>query len=204
MNRRTFLRFLPGSVAASTLYLEGWGWTLAAEAMGGVLPPLKAPAPGFQLAGVAPSPTGTGSPMDVSLSLDDFRGRWLVLYFYPKDFTSGCTLEARGFQRDLASFHQNQAEVVGISTDSVDSHGSFCGAEGLAYPLLSDPDGTVCRQYGSWLTGTALRHTFLIDPEGQLQARWVAVRPLGHSLEVLSTLSELQNASKPGSLLSAG
>lgn len=204
MNRRTFLRYLPCSAAASALYLEGWQWTRAAVAMGGVLPPLNAPAPGFRLAGVAPSSTATDAPTDVTLSLDDFRGRWLVLYFYPKDFTSGCTLEARGFQRDLAFFHQKQAEVLGISTDSVDSHGSFCGAEGLAYPLLSDPDGTVCRLYGSWLTGTALRHTFLIDPEGQLQARWVAVRPLGHSQEVLTTLSDLQNGSKPGPLLNAG
>ena len=172
--------------------------------MGGELPPLGAPAPEFQLVGVAPSSTATGKSTDVTLTLADFRGRWLVLYFYPKDFTSGCTLEARGFQRDLATFHQRQAEVVGISTDSVDSHGSFCGAEGLAYPLLSDPDGTVCRRYGSWLPGTALRHTFLIDPEGMLQARWVAVRPLGHSQEVLTTLSDLQNPAKSGPLNSAG
>jgi peroxiredoxin Q/BCP len=162
--------------------------------MGGNLPPLNEPAPPFQLAGVAPSSTPTGNPENVTLSLASFRGRWLVLYFYPKDFTSGCTLEARGFQRDLATFHQMHADVVGVSTDSVDSHGSFCGAEGLAYPLLSDPDGTVCRQYGSWLPGTALRHTFLIDPQGLIQARWVAVRPLAHSQEVLTTLSELQTA----------
>ena len=160
--------------------------------MGGDLPPLDAPAPPFRLDGVSPSSSSSGSLQDVTLSLASFRGRWLVLYFYPKDFTSGCTLEARGFQRDLAAFHQMHAEVVGISTDSVDRHGAFCGAEGLAYPLLSDPDGTVCRKYGSWLPGTALRHTFLIDPQGLIQARWVAVRPLGHSQEVLTTLSALQ------------
>lgn len=193
MKRRTLLRCLPQAVAATGLLLEGWGWTKAAGAMGGELPLLEAPAPAFQLAGVAPSSTSTSTPQDVTLSLEDFQGRWLVLYFYPKDFTSGCTLEARGFQRDLATFHQYQAEVVGISTDSVDSHGSFCGAEGLAYPLLSDPDGTVCRRYGSWLPGTALRHTFLIDPQGLIQARWVAVRPLGHSQEVLTTLSGFLN-----------
>jgi len=193
VKRRTLLRCLPQAVAATGLLLEGWGWTKAAGAMGGELPLLEAPAPAFQLAGVAPSSTATSTSQDVTLSLEDFQGRWLVLYFYPKDFTSGCTLEARGFQRDLATFHQYQAEVVGISTDSVDSHGSFCGAEGLAYPLLSDPDGTVCRQYGSWLPGTALRHTFLIDPQGLIQARWVAVRPLGHSQEVLTTLSGFLN-----------
>lgn len=170
-------------------------WTEAAHAMGGDPPPLGGPAPAFQLTGVAPSSTAPGKPVDVTLSLADFRGRWLILYFYPKDFTSGCTLEARGFQRDLALFHQRHAEVVGISTDTADSHGSFCESEGLAYPLLSDPDGTVCRQYGSWLPGTALRHTFLIDPEGVIQARWVAVRPLGHSQEVLTTLAGLETTS---------
>ena len=193
MKRRTLLRLLPHSAAAAVLLMEGWGSTQAAEAMGGELPQLDAPAPAFHLAGVAPSSTATGTPRNVTLSLADFRGRWLVLYFYPKDFTSGCTLEARGFQRDLAAFHQKQAEVVGISTDSLDSHVSFCGEEGLAYPLLSDSDGTVCRQYGSWLPGTALRHTFLIDPQGLIRARWVAVRPVGHSQEVLKTLSGLEN-----------
>lgn len=193
MKRRTLLRLLPHAAAAAGLLIEGWGSTQAAEAMGGELPQLDAPAPEFRLEGVAPSSAASGTPRDVTLSLADFRGRWLVLYFYPKDFTSGCTLEARGFQRDLAAFHQKQAEVVGISTDSLESHVSFCGEEGLAYPLLSDSDGTVCRQYGSWLPGTALRHTFLIDPQGSIRARWVAVRPLGHSQEVLNTLSGLQN-----------
>ena len=192
MKRRTLLRYLPKALAATGLFLDGWVWTWGAEAMGGDLPPLDAPAPPFQLDGVSPSSSSSGGLQDVTLSLASFRGRWLVLYFYPRDFTSGCTLEARGFQRDLATFHQMHAEVVGISMDSVDRHGSFCGAEGLAYPLLSDPDGTVCRQYGSWLPGTALRHTFLIDPQGLIQARWVAVRPLGHSQEVLTTLSALQ------------
>lgn len=180
------------------LLMEHLALPNSAEAMGGELPPLDAPAPPFQLAGVAPSSSPRGPTRDVSLSLADFRGRWLVLYFYPKDFTSGCTLEARGFQKDLATFHQLQAEVVGVSTDSVDSHGSFCGAEGLAYPLLSDPSGKVSRQYGSWLPGTALRHTFLIDPQGWIQARWVAIRPLGHSQEVLTTLRGLQNSYKTG------
>lgn len=161
--------------------------------MGGELPALDSPAPPFELPGVAPGEQEQSSPAEVTLSLASFHGRWLVLYFYPKDFTSGCTLEARGFQRDLATFHQLRAEVVGISTDTVDSHGSFCGSEGLAYPLLSDPDGSVSRLYGSWLPGTALRHTFLIDPEGKIRARWVAVRPLGHSQEVLQSLSQLQS-----------
>jgi peroxiredoxin Q/BCP len=165
-----------------------------AWALGGTLPVLDGPAPGFDLAGVAPSPAGGDTPDPVRRALADFRGGWLVLYFYPRDFTSGCTIEARGFQRDLAHFHALGAEVVGVSADDEDSHASFCGSEGLAYPLLSDPGGEVSRRYGSWLAPFSLRHTFLIDPEGVLRARWVAVRPTGHSREVLEELEHLQTA----------
>jgi peroxiredoxin Q/BCP len=194
MKRRSLLRWLPGSLVALSLVTEASTFSEEALALGGDLPALNLQAPLFRLQGVAPSPEGHGEPIPVELSLSDFAGRWLVLYFYPKDFTPGCTLEARGFQRDLESFHQRQAEVVGISTDPLDSHESFCGAEGLAYPLLSDPLGSVSRLYGSWLAPTALRHTFLIDPDGRLRARWVAVRPLAHSKEVLQTLMDLQTA----------
>ena len=169
--------------------LEGFAASLAvfcmrpraAQALGGLLPALDQPAPAFSLEGV-PGPR----------SLADFRGRWLVLYFYPRDFTEGCTIEARGFQRDLELFHRAGAEVVGISADSADSHAEFCGSEALAYPLLSDPGGTVSKAYGSWMAPFSQRHTFLIDPEGTLRALWVGVRPLGHSQEVLTTLRERQ------------
>jgi peroxiredoxin Q/BCP len=154
---------------------------LAAQALGGPLPALDQPAPDFNLDGV-PGPR----------SLADFRGRWLVLYFYPRDFTEGCTIEARGFQRDLEQFHRASAEVVGISADSADTHAEFCGSEALAYPLLSDPGGRVSKAYGSWMAPFSQRHTFLIDPEGTLRALWVGVRPLGHSQEVLTTLRERQ------------
>jgi peroxiredoxin Q/BCP len=177
-------------MALSAIAFEGLAPQPAA-ALGGKAPEVGEAAPPFRLDGVAPAGPNH-EPRLVSLSLEDFSGRWLVLYFYPKDFTPGCTIEARGFQKDLASFHQMGAEVVGVSTDSPDSHGSFCGTEGLAYPLLSDPEGSVCRRYGSWLAPTALRHTFLIDPEGQVRASWRGVRPLGHSLEVLGTLREAQ------------
>jgi peroxiredoxin Q/BCP len=164
-----------------------------ALALGGTLPDLDAAAPAFRLEGV--SPNGNGDPMASELALADFRGQWLVLYFYPRDFTSGCTLEARGFQRDLAAFHQAGAEVVGVSADDPDSHASFCGSEGLAYPLLSDPGGAVSRRYGSWMAPYSLRHTFLIDPSGTLRARWVGVNPSRHSAEVLASLQQLQAAS---------
>jgi peroxiredoxin Q/BCP len=192
MKRRSFLGLMPPALSATVLLAEGWATKRPALALGGPLPILNAPAPAFQLGGVAPSASAPGASEVVSLSLEDFSGRWLVLYFYPRDFTSGCTLEARGFQRDLEAYHQRQAEVVGISTDTLDSHGSFCGEEGLAYPLLSDPRGAVSRLYGSWLAPSALRHTFLIDPQGVLRARWVAVRPLHHSQEVLQALNALQ------------
>jgi peroxiredoxin Q/BCP len=166
-----------------------------AFALGGTLPELNSPAPDFNLAGVAPSRPGkTSEAVETQRHLADFSGQWLVLYFYPRDFTEGCTIEARGFQQDLGLFHQAGAEVVGISADNPDSHAEFCGSEGLAYPLLSDPGGAVSKSYGSWIAPFSQRHTFVIDPDGILRARFVAVRPSGHSHEVLDTLKKLQTA----------
>ena len=164
----------------------------SALALGGVLPELNTPAPDFDLPGVTPD--REGKPIESRLNLAAFRGRWLVLYFYPRDFTSGCTLEARGFQRDLASFEARGASVVGVSADDAESHASFCGSEGLAYPLLSDPAGEVSRRYGSWMAPYSLRHTFLIDPEGTLRQRWTGVHPAPHSQELLAALNTLQAA----------
>ena len=82
--------------------------------------------------------------------------------------------------------------MIGISADSVDDHESFCESEGLSFPLLSDPDGTVSKAYGSWMAPYSLRHTFLIDPDGVLRERWVAVRPNGHAQEVLDSLVAFQ------------
>ncbi|MFM7676286.1 MAG: peroxiredoxin [Synechococcus sp.] len=185
--RRVLLQGLAAGGAAA-LGLGLLGGARPAAALGGTLPELDQPAPDFQLPGVA-----AGKP--VSLGLADFRGRWVVLYFYPRDFTSGCTLEARGFQRDRQAFVAAGAEVVGVSADGEEEHASFCQSEGLGYPLLSDPDGRVSRAYGSWIAPFSQRHTFLIDPQGVLRARWVAVRPAGHSQEVLTALRELQGSS---------
>ena len=102
----------------------------SALALGGVLPELNTPAPDFDLPGVTPD--REGKPIESRLNLAAFKGRWLVLYFYPRDFTSGCTLEARGFQRDLASFEARGASVVGVSADDAESPASFCGSGGLA------------------------------------------------------------------------
>jgi len=194
MKRRTLLGWLPPSLLAAWVVSDNLLLAGPAAALGGEGPRVGDPAPPFSLPGVAPAAMGAGEAEAVTLSLETFRGRWLVLYFYPKDFTPGCTIEARGFQTDLATFHQLKAEVVGVSTDTLDSHGSFCGSEGLAYPLLSDPQGDMIRRYGSWLAPSALRHTFLLDPQGTVRARWLGVRPLGHSKEVIATLQELQAA----------
>lgn len=162
----------------------------SAWAIGGILPSLDAPAPDFDLTGIAPSPDG--DPQPTRISLGDRRGLWTVVYFYPRDFTSGCTLEARGFQHDLADLHRCGAEVIGISADDADRHAEFCGSEGLHYPLLSDPDGLVSRRYGSWIAPFSQRHTFLIDTQGLIKARWVNVKPAGHSQEVLMELRRLR------------
>ena len=188
MHRRTLLRSLLQGLGVSTLALLVS--PPRAFAMGGTLPPLDEPAPEFSLAGVAPG--ADGSSEAARLGLADFAGRWLVLYFYPRDFTEGCTLEARGFQRDLALFRRSGAEVVGVSADTADSHAEFCGSEGLVFPLLSDPGGTVSRAYGSWIAPFSQRHTFLVDPNGVLRASWLGVRPSGHSQEVLTELQRLQ------------
>ncbi|MFL2507496.1 MAG: peroxiredoxin [Parasynechococcus sp.] len=158
------------------------------SALGGTQLSIGEAVPTFQL------PGSSRSDKDRSLwSLSDFQGQWLALYFYPRDFTGGCTLEARGFQTMHQSFRDAGAQVVGISADSVDDHTSFCDSEELSFPLLSDPDGTVSKAYGSWMAPYSLRHTFLIDPNGVLRERWVAVRPNGHAKEVLDSLLNLQN-----------
>ncbi|MFZ9282608.1 MAG: peroxiredoxin [Prochlorococcaceae cyanobacterium] len=188
MQRRELLSqgFRFGALALLSL----GGRAQPAQALGGTLPALGQAAPAFSLDGVAPGPNGDAQP--TRLKLGDLAGSWVVLYFYPKDFTSGCTLEARGFQRDLASFRAAGAQVIGVSADDPDQHASFCGSEGLTYPLLSDPGGMVSKAYGSWIPPFSQRHSFLIDPQGLLQASWTGVRPAGHSQDVLAELVRLQ------------
>ena len=129
-------------------------------------------------------------------SLKDFRGQWVVLYFYPKDFTSGCTLEAHNFQTDLAKYEAAHAVILGVSVDTADSHKSFCAKEGLSFKLLSDSDTKVSETYGSLMeyNGVKLsaRNTFIIDPKGKIAKVFLKVKPAGHSAEVLEALAELQ------------
>ncbi|MDE5088870.1 MAG: peroxiredoxin [Trichodesmium sp. St16_bin2-tuft] len=153
-------------------------------AIGGKLPELNQSAPEFTL------PTNTG---DGEISLSDYRGKWVVLYFYPKDFTSGCTIEARRFQEDLPKYSSRNTQILGVSVDDINSHKEFCDSEGLKFPLLADTDGTVSKAYGSWLYFFSIRHTFIIDQDGILQKIFLGVKPAVHSNEVLSSLDDLQN-----------
>jgi len=132
------------------------------------------------------------------ISLDQFQGKWVVLYFYPKDFTQGCTIEAHGFQKDEAQYQSKNAVVIGVSLDSTGSHKDFCAKEGLNFKLLSDPDAKVATTYDSLTTFQgkqyAARNTFIIDPDGVVRRVFRGVKPTGHSQEVLSALAELQHS----------
>ncbi|HKP46071.1 MAG TPA: peroxiredoxin [Pyrinomonadaceae bacterium] len=131
-------------------------------------------------------------------SLSDYKGKWVVLYFYPKDFTSGCTLEAHNFQRDLAKYEAMHVVILGVSVDTAESHKSFCAKEGLNFELLSDADAKVSEQYGSIMEYNGMklsaRNTFIIDPTGKIAKVFVKVSPAGHSDEVLAALAELQKS----------
>ena len=125
-----------------------------------------------------------------NVSLKQFHGKWVVLYFYPKDMTQGCTIEAHNFQQDLPKYDQANAVIVGVSVDSTDSHKQFCAKESLTFKLLSDTDKKVVDEYGSLgASGVASRNTFLIDPSGKIVKIWTRVSPAKHSEEVLAALS---------------
>jgi peroxiredoxin Q/BCP len=130
------------------------------------------------------------------VSLKDFRGKWVVLYFYPKDFTSGCTIEAHNFQRDQVEYARRNAVILGVSVDSAESHKSFCAKEGLNFKLLADTQHQVSKQYGSLMNfGVAqisARNTFLIDPQGKIARAFSSVNPSRHSAEMLSAIDELE------------
>jgi len=148
------------------------------------------------VAGSAAPDFTLASQESAAVSLKDYRGSWVVLYFYPKDQTPGCTREAHNFQADQAKYAERHAVVLGVSVDSVDSHKKFCAREGLNFKLLADSDGKVSRAYGS-LTNLgvvkfAARHTFLIDPSGKIAKAYTSVDPVRHSEEVLAALDQMQ------------
>ena len=131
-----------------------------------------------------------------TVSLHDFKGKWVVLYFYPKDFTQGCTIEAHNFQADQDKYTKMNAAIVGVSVDSVDSHQKFCTTENLTFKLLADEKHEVVNTYGSTqkfgATEVAARNTFLVDPQGMIRKVFLKVNPNPHSKEVLEALADLE------------
>lgn len=133
-----------------------------------------------------------------SATLGDYAGKWLVLYFYPKDSTPGCTTEGLDFNALLPELEQLNATVLGVSRDSVKSHDNFCAKQGFRFPLVSDTDETLCRafdvikeknMYGRKVMGIE-RSTFLIDPQRRIAAAWRKVRVPGHAQAVLEALKQ--------------
>jgi peroxiredoxin Q/BCP len=144
------------------------------------------PAVGQQAPAVA-LPSQDGGVVD----LKSFHGKWVVLYFYPKDMTPGCTIEAHNFQQDMPKYDKLNAAIVGVSVDSTDSHQQFCTKESLTFKLLADTDKKVVDSYGSLgPNGMATRNTFLIDPTGKIVQVWAKVSPGKHSEEVLAALAQ--------------
>ena len=136
-----------------------------------------------------------------SVTLGDYAGSWLVLYFYPKDNTPGCTTEGRDFQALLNDFRKLGADVLGVSKDSVKTHANFCAKQGFEFPLVSDADERLCRAFGviqpKKLYGREyegiVRSTYLIDPEGRIAHVWQPVKVPGHAQAVLDTLKDARS-----------
>ncbi|GKY94660.1 hypothetical protein MPSEU_000431400 [Mayamaea pseudoterrestris] len=187
-SRRAFVR--DGLALGGAALAFGSSATSAVAAV----PNAGAKAPAFEL----PNSRGEGTTSLQSLTK---TGKYTVLYFYPGAFTSGCTLEARAFQRDMDSYRKLNAQIVGVSVDPVEKNAQFCSAEGLDFYMLSDQGGMVSKLYGSALSipgfGTfSNRQTYIIDPKGNL--RWVFTdvesHIARHSQEVLDKLAELTTA----------
>ena len=139
---------------------------------------------------------------DKDVSLSDYKGRYIVLYFYPKDNTPGCTKQACGFRDDLPQFDKLDATVIGISKDSLKKHHNFTDKHDLNFPILSDENGTVCEDYGVWVEKNLYgrkymgieRTTFLIDPDGVIQDIWRKVKVNGHIDAVRTALEDKKKA----------
>src|SRR4029434_2948602 len=151
-------------------------------------PEVGKPAPDFSLT------TGDGS----QVSLKDYHGKWVVLFCYPKDFTSGCTMEARNFQRDLTKYSDAGTVILGVSVDTAQSHKDFCAKEGLNFKLLADPDAKVSTDYGSVMDykgqKLAARNTFIINPNGDIAKVYTGVKTAEHSAQVLQDLAEMKKS----------
>jgi peroxiredoxin Q/BCP len=169
-------------IAALIVIVAACCFTLKARAADPLQP--GAAAPDFSLP----------SQEDASVSLTQYKGKWVVLYFYPKDMTTGCTIEAHNFQRDLPKYDALNAVVLGVSLDTVESHKTFCTKDSLTFKLLADPDHKVIDAYGVPLSGVgpikfAQRDTYLISPAGKIVKFWSAVNPNTHSDDVLTEIA---------------
>ena len=153
-------------------------------AQGAEPPAVGEPAPGFSL------PDQSGQ----TRTLEDFPGRWLVLYFYPKDGTPGCTAQACALRDDIVRIRALGARILGVSLDSVESHREFASEHKLPFLLLADAEGEVAEQYGAlrnlFVTRLARRHTFVIDPDRRIAARFLDVDPDNHSADVIAYLEQ--------------
>jgi thioredoxin-dependent peroxiredoxin len=170
------------SLALAAIAFAALSLTIARAADDAAMPAEGQQAPGFTL------PSQDGTP----ISLEQYRGKWVVLYFYPKDMTTGCTIEAHKFQDALPQLEAKNAVVLGVSVDTTDSHKQFCAKDGLTFHLLADPDHKVVSEYGS-LGGfngmvIANRNTFLIDPKGNIAKVWVKVVPANAASDVLAAI----------------
>jgi peroxiredoxin Q/BCP len=137
------------------------------------------------------------SQEDKPVSLADYRGKWVVLYFYPKDQTIGCTLEAHSFQRDLSKYEAANAVVLGVSLDTIESHKAFCTKDSISFKLLADPDHKTIDAYGVPVSAYhemhfAERTTFLISPKGKIAKVWTVKDIAGHSATVLAAIASMK------------
>jgi peroxiredoxin Q/BCP len=175
--------------AVVVVAVGGFAFRSFAASGNSTMPQVGQQAPEFTL------PNQSGTPV----SLDSYRGKWVVLYFYPKDMSPGCTLEAHNFEQDLPRYKAANAVIVGVSVDTVKSHQQFCAKDSLTFTLLSDADKKVTAEYGSLGNYAgfkiAKRNTFLINPEGKIAKVWTKVDPAHHSQQVLTTLHGLEKQS---------
>lgn len=173
---------------------------IAVVLLGGAVALVSRAKPGDKspMVGAAAPDFTLNSQDGTAVSLHDFKGKWVALYFYPKDFTSGCTVEAHNFQRDIAQYAAKNAVILGVSMQDEKSHKEFCAKEGLNFKLLADTNKEVSEKYDSVMnlavTKLSARHTFLIDPQGILRKTWLDVDVKKHSEEVLAALDEFQGA----------
>ncbi|KXS33032.1 MAG: Peroxiredoxin [Candidatus Gallionella acididurans] len=163
---------------------------VARAARAGELPEVGKPAPDFNL----PDQNGKYH------TLREYRGKWLVLYFYPKDDTPGCTQEACAFRDDLNQISELGAQVVGVSVDDTDSHAEFAKKYHLPFPLLADKTAATADEYGAlmnlWLIKFARRYTFLIDPQGNVSKVYLSVETSRHSKQIIDDLKKLTAGAK--------